>query len=71
MSAAGLMFYGAGTSEERGGLAVIAGTLHSSSSSSFQTANGITYEARRSGGGMDLALKMSAEGDMEDGRGKH
>ena len=70
MSAAGLMFYGAGTSEERGGLAVIAGTLHSSFFS-FQTANGITYEARRSGGGMDLALKMSAEGDMEDGRGKH
>ena len=55
-----------------GGLAVIAGTLHSSSSffSSFQTANGITYEARRSGGGMDLALKMSVEEDMEGG-GKH
>ena len=53
----------------RGGPAVIAGTLHSSSSS-FQTANGITYEARRSGGGMDLALKMSVEGDMEGG-GKH
>ena len=52
-------------------LVVIAGTLHSSSFfSSFQTANGITYEARRSGGGMDLALKMSVEGDMEGG-GKH